>query len=83
MERVSTLYADTSVATAAYYTQYLTQADGEQPGHWTGRQASLLGLTGEVTTEDLQTLPEGRVTHTGSPRESDTQPVQSRSATSN
>lgn len=52
MLRVSTLYADTSVATAAYYTRYLTQADGEQPGHWTGRQAALLGLIGEVTTEE-------------------------------
>ena len=60
MSRVSTLYADTSVTTAAYYTRYLTQADGEEPGRWTGRQAALLGLTGEVTTEDLQALLEGR-----------------------
>jgi conjugative relaxase-like TrwC/TraI family protein len=62
---VSTLYADTSVATAAYYTRYLTQADGEQPGHWTGRQAALLGLSGEVTTEDLQALLEGRDPRSG------------------
>jgi conjugative relaxase-like TrwC/TraI family protein len=62
---VSTLYADTSVATAAYYTRYLTQADGEQPGHWTGRQAALLGLSGEVTTEDLQALLEGRDPNSG------------------
>ena len=65
MLRVSTLYADTSVTTAAYYTRYLTQADGEQPGHWTGRQAALLGLTGEVTTEDLQALLEGRDPNSG------------------
>ena len=65
MLRVSTLYADTSVATAAYYTRYLTQADGEQPGHWTGRQAALLGLTGEVTTKDLQALLEGRDPNSG------------------
>jgi conjugative relaxase-like TrwC/TraI family protein len=58
--RVSTLYADTSASTAAYYTRYLTQADGEEPGQWTGRQAALLGLSGEVTTEDLQALLEGR-----------------------
>jgi hypothetical protein len=57
---VSTLYADTSVTTAAYSTRYLTQADGEQPGQWTGRQAALLGLTGEVTTKDLQALLEPR-----------------------
>jgi len=65
--RVSTLYADTSASTAAYYTRYLTQADGEQPGHWTGRQAALLGLTGEVTTEDLQALLEGRDPNSGTP----------------
>jgi conjugative relaxase-like TrwC/TraI family protein len=63
--RVSTLYADTSVTTAAYYTRYLTQADGEQAGHWTGRQAALLGLSGEVTTEDLQALLEGRDPNSG------------------
>jgi conjugative relaxase-like TrwC/TraI family protein len=62
---VSTLYADTSVTTAAYYTRYLTQADGEQPGQWTGRQAALLGLSGEVTTEDLQALLEGRDPNSG------------------
>ena len=67
MLRVSTLYADTSVTTAAYYTRYLTQADGEQPGQWTGRQAALLGLSGEVTTEDLQALLEGRDPNSGTP----------------
>ena len=67
MLRVSTLYADTSVTTAAYYTRYLTQADGEEPGHWTGRQAALLGLTGEVTTEDLRALLEGRDPNSGTP----------------
>ena len=65
MLRVSTLYADTSVTTAAYYTRYLTQADGEQPGRWTGRQAGVLGLSGEVTTEELQALLEGGDPHTG------------------
>jgi conjugative relaxase-like TrwC/TraI family protein len=62
---VSTLYADTSVTTAAYYTRYLTQAEGEQAGHWTGRQAALLGLSGEVTTADLQALLEGRDPRSG------------------
>jgi conjugative relaxase-like TrwC/TraI family protein len=64
---VSTLYADTSASTAAYYTRYLTQADGEQPGQWTGRQAGLLGLSREVTTEDLQALLEGRDPNSGTP----------------
>ena len=67
MLRVSTPYADTSASTAAYYTRYLTQADDEQPGRWTGRQAALLGLSGEVTTEDLQALLEGRDPNSGTP----------------
>ena len=36
MMRVTTLYASTASATAQYYTRYLTQADGEQPGQWSG-----------------------------------------------
>ena len=64
--RVTTLYASTASATAQYYTRYLTQADGEQPGQWTGRQAGLLGLTGEVTTEQLEALLEGRDPVSGS-----------------
>ena len=58
--------ASTASATAQYYTRYLTQADGEQPGQWTGRQAGLLGLTGEVTTEQLEALLEGRDPVSGS-----------------
>jgi death-on-curing protein len=60
MLRVTTLYASTAAATAAYYTRYLTEADGERPGRWTGRQADLLGLSGEVATEALEALLEGR-----------------------
>ena len=48
MLRVTTLYASSASATAAYYTQYLTQAVGEQPGVWSGVQADRLGLAGEV-----------------------------------
>jgi conjugative relaxase-like TrwC/TraI family protein len=66
MLRVTTLYAHTATATAQYYTRYLTDADGEQPGRWTGRQAHLLGLAGEVTTEQLEALLEGRDPTTGS-----------------
>jgi conjugative relaxase-like TrwC/TraI family protein len=67
MLRVTTLYACTAASTAQYYTRYLTDADGEQPGQWTGRQADLLGLSGEVATDQLQTLLEGRDPISGSP----------------
>lgn len=60
MLRVTTLHASSAASTAAYYTRYLTQADGEQPGQWTGRQADLLGLSGEVTTEQVEALLSGR-----------------------
>ena len=63
--RVTTLFACTAASTAEYYTRYLTEADGEQPGVWTGRQAELLDLAGEVTTDDLQALLEGRDPMTG------------------
>ena len=46
MLRVTTLYASSAVATAAYYTRYLAQAPGEEPGVWSGRQAEALGLAG-------------------------------------
>ena len=65
MLRVTTLYACTAASTAAYYTRYLTQADGEQPGRWTGCQAGRLGLGGDVTTDDLQALLDGRDPITG------------------
>ena len=60
MLRVTTLYASSATTTAQYYTRYLTDADGELPGRWTGHQADLLGLSGEVTTEQLETLLQGR-----------------------
>ena len=60
MLRVTTLYASSATATAQYYTRYLTDADGELPGRWIGHQAGMLGLSGEVTTEQLQSLLEGR-----------------------
>ena len=66
MMRVTTLYARSARATAEYYTKYLTKADGELPGRWTGHQAPGLGLTGEVTTEALEALLSGThpTTHT-------------------
>ena len=48
MLRVTTLYASSAAATAAYYTHYLAQAPGEEPGVWSGRQAAELGLAGRV-----------------------------------
>jgi conjugative relaxase-like TrwC/TraI family protein len=60
MLRVTTLYASSAVATAAYYTRYLADAPGEEPGRWLGRQADQLGLAGRVEADDLQRLLEGR-----------------------
>ena len=59
MLRVTTLYAGSAAATAKYYTKYLTQAPGEQPGVWEGAQAAGLGLSGEVSTDALEQLLSG------------------------
>ncbi len=59
MLRVTTLYAGSAAATARYYTKYLTQAPGEQPGVWSGAQAAGLGLSGEVSTDALELLLSG------------------------
>ena len=59
MLRVTTLYAGSATATARYYTKYLTQAPGEQPGVWLGGQAGGLGLSGEVSTDALELLLTG------------------------
>lgn len=63
---VNTIYAYSAGTSAAYYTQYLTpDGTGERPGIWTGRGAAQLGLSGEVTTEDLEALLSGLDPHTG------------------
>src|SRR6476469_4717826 len=67
MLRVTTLYAASAAATAAYYTQYLTAAPGEVPGVWSGRQAAVLGLSGEVDGATLEMLLSGRDAATGTP----------------
>ncbi len=60
MIRVTTLYAGSAGATAAYYTKYLTQADGEEPGVWVGGQAEKFGIAGSVvSTEALELLLSG------------------------
>src|ERR1700738_3368703 len=55
------------MATAAYYTRYLAEAPGEEPGVWSGRQAADLGLAGRVDADDLEALREGRDPTTGTP----------------
>lgn len=65
MLRVTTLYSGSAAATAKYYTQYLTQAPGEEPGRWTGAQSAGLGLAGEVSTDALELLLAGRDPLTG------------------
>jgi conjugative relaxase-like TrwC/TraI family protein len=63
---VNTIYACSAGTSAAYYTQYLTpDGTGERPGIWAGRGAGQLGLSGEVTTEDLEALLSGHDPHTG------------------
>ena len=67
MLRVTTLYASSAMATAAYYTRYLAEAPGEEPGVWSGRQAVGLGLAGRVDGDELQALLEGRDPTNGTP----------------
>jgi hypothetical protein len=64
---VATLFAGTAATTAAYYTAYLTQADGELPGKWMGRQAAGFGLTGDEATDQLEALLLGRDPIDGTP----------------
>jgi conjugative relaxase-like TrwC/TraI family protein len=59
------LYASSASATAKYYTQYLTDAPGEEPGVWVGAQAAGLGLSGVVAEEALERLLRGRDPRSG------------------
>jgi conjugative relaxase-like TrwC/TraI family protein len=65
--RVTTIYAGSAATTAKYYTQYLTQAVGEEPGCWLGTQAAEFGLSGQVSTEALKALLSGCDPATGAP----------------
>lgn len=60
MLRVTTIHAGTAGASARYYTRYLAQDGPEGEGRWVGRQAADLGLSGTVSTEDLEALLSGR-----------------------
>jgi conjugative relaxase-like TrwC/TraI family protein len=59
MLRVRTIYARSAIAAVEYYTRYLTEAPGEIPGKWVGRQAPGLGLVGNVVADDLRAILEG------------------------
>ncbi len=59
MLRVTTLHATTAGPTARYYTRYLADEGPEGEGRWVGRQAAALGLSGSVTTDDLESLLSG------------------------
>lgn len=65
MLRVTTLHATTAGPTARYYTRYLADEGPEGEGQWVGRQAAGLGLSGPVTTDDLETLLSGHDPVTG------------------
>lgn len=67
MLRVRTIYAQSAMAAADYYTRYLTEAPGEIPGTWQGAQAAGLGLTGDVVADDLLAVLEGRDPGSGTP----------------
>lgn len=59
MLRVTTIHACSAGASARYYTRYLAEDGLEADGVWAGRQADRLGLSGVVTTEDLELLLSG------------------------
>jgi conjugative relaxase-like TrwC/TraI family protein len=71
--RVRTIYASTAASAARYYAGpdrgYAGYVDPEgtqeAPGHWTGRQAADLGLTGPVVAADLEALLSGHDPKTG------------------
>ena len=69
MLRVRTIYASGAVAAAAYYAGYAHYLDPdsthEVPGHWAGRQAPGLGLSGTVDQDQLEALLSGHDPSTG------------------
>jgi len=65
MLRVTTIYANTAGPSARYYTRYLADDGPEGEGQWLGRQADRLGLSGSVSTNDLEALLSGHDPVTG------------------
>lgn len=65
MLRVTTIHANTAGPSARYYTRYLADDGPEGEGQWLGRQAAGLGLSGSVSTEELEALLSGHDPVTG------------------
>jgi conjugative relaxase-like TrwC/TraI family protein len=63
--RVTTIHANTAGPSARYYTCYLADDGPDGEGHWLGRQAAGLGLSGSVSTDDLEALLSGHDPRTG------------------
>jgi conjugative relaxase-like TrwC/TraI family protein len=63
--RVTTIHANTAGASARYYTRYLADDGPDAEGYWLGRQARGLGLSGTVSTDDLEALLSGHDPATG------------------
>ncbi len=66
MLRVTTIHASSAGDSARYYTRYLADDGPDGEGRWLGRQADDLGLSGRVSTEDLEALLSGSDPVTGS-----------------
>jgi conjugative relaxase-like TrwC/TraI family protein len=65
MLRVTTIHASSAGDSARYYTRYLAEDSPDGEGRWIGRQADGLGLSGAVSTEDLEALLSGHDPVTG------------------
>jgi conjugative relaxase-like TrwC/TraI family protein len=63
--RVTTIHANTAGASARYYTRYLAEEGPDGQGSWLGRQADGLGLSGTVSTDELEALLSGHDPRTG------------------
>jgi conjugative relaxase-like TrwC/TraI family protein len=63
--RVTTIHANSAGASARYYTRYLADEGPDGEGYWRGGQADGLGLSGRVSTEDLEALLSGHDPTTG------------------
>lgn len=69
MLRVRTIYASGAAEAARYYAGYAHYLDPDEthevPGHWAGRQAPGLGLSGTVDQDQLEALLSGHDPVTG------------------
>ena len=65
MLRVTTIHANTAGPSARYYTRYLADDGPQGEGVWLGRRAADLGLSGSLSTEDMEALLSGHDPVTG------------------